>query len=161
MSFRNGRNDNGLNSNGLQRISSTDNRISLGYKEKSSLVEKRMLRISFEGIRNADPFNLEKRFRNARDEQFLRSFYTTCSMIPIGLILGLLFYSLWFVSPKTQNLRIYQQDIYQWNHDEVAENMEKLEFKFEIVPSANSQGQIDLTFVDKPMAFEKDEVKLR
>jgi hypothetical protein len=122
MSLRDRRND-GLNANGLQRKSTLEfhGRSSLGYKEKSSLREKRMLRVSFEGVRNADPLNLEKRFRNARDEQFLRSFYTTFSLIPIGLILGLLFYSLWFVSPKTQNLRIYQQDIFQWNQDEVAE----------------------------------------
>ena len=39
--------------------------------------------------------------------------------------------------------------------------MEKLDFKFEIVPSLQSQHQIPLTFVDKPMAFEKDEIRLR
>jgi hypothetical protein len=80
----------------------------VAYKEKSSVVEKRMLRVSFEGVRNADPLGLEKNFKNARNESFLRSFYTTFSLIPIGLVLGILFYSLWFVSPKTQNLRIYQ-----------------------------------------------------
>ena len=109
MSFRNGRNDGLNNDRVVNRKSSSgfQSRKSIGYKEKGSLVEKRMLRVSFEGIRNADPLNLEKRFRNAKDEQFLRSFYTTFSLIPIGLVLGLLFYSLWFVSPKTQNLRIY------------------------------------------------------
>lgn len=104
MSFAYGRNFGGLS---REHSAGYNSRVSLGYKEKSSVVEKRMLRVSFEGIRNADPLNLEKRFKNARDENFLRSFYTTFSMIPIGLVLGLLFYSLWFIAPKTQNLRIY------------------------------------------------------
>ena len=95
-----GRNSGGGLSAGKRSLGGSS-RVSIGYKEKSSVTEKRMLRVSFEGVRNADPLGLEKNFKNARDEQFLRSFYTTCSMIPIGLVLGMLFYSLWFISPKT------------------------------------------------------------
>jgi hypothetical protein len=118
MSFRNARNNNGLNALGpapSANRSGYNSRISMGYKEKASVTEKRMLRVSFEGVRNADPLGLERKFKNAKDESFLRSFYTTFSLVPIGLILGLLFYSLYYISPKTQNLRIYQQDIFQWN----------------------------------------------
>ena len=39
--------------------------------------------------------------------------------------------------------------------------MEKLDFKFEITPSIQSHSKTPLTFVDKPMAFEKDEIRLR
>ena len=39
--------------------------------------------------------------------------------------------------------------------------MENLEFKFEISPSSKDNKEIPLTFVDKPMAFEKDEIRLR
>jgi hypothetical protein len=39
--------------------------------------------------------------------------------------------------------------------------MEKLDFKFEIVPSLQAHHEMPLTFVDKPMAFEKDEIRLR
>ena len=68
MSFRNGRNG-GL-SGGQKRSSNTgvSSRLSIGYKEKSSVTEKRMLRVSFEGVRNADPLGLEKRFKNGKDE---------------------------------------------------------------------------------------------
>ena len=63
MSHRNGR-----NSGAGLRSAGGSSRISMGYKEKSSVTEKRMLRVSFEGIRNADPLGLEKKFKNARDE---------------------------------------------------------------------------------------------
>lgn len=37
--------------------------------------------------------------------------------------------------------------------------MENLEFQFEIVPG--SKSIMPMTLVDKPMQFEKDEIKLR
>ena len=37
--------------------------------------------------------------------------------------------------------------------------MEKFEFQFQIVPGGNSI--MPMTLVDKPMSFEKDEIKLR
>ena len=72
---------------------------SSGYKEKHSLQERRMLRVSFEQIKDYDMFGLKKSFPDPRDDQFLRTFYTVCSIIPISFILALLFYMLWFVSP--------------------------------------------------------------
>jgi hypothetical protein len=50
------------------RSAGGSSRISNAFKEKSSVTEKRMLRVSFEGIRNADPLGLEKKFKNAKDE---------------------------------------------------------------------------------------------
>ena len=41
----------------------------------------------------------------------------------------------------------------------MAEKMSNLEFKFQIVPG-NRTGS-DLTFMDKPMSYEKDEIRLR
>ena len=35
------------------------------------------------------------------NEQYLVKFYTCCTMIPIFLILGTLFYSFWYLSPKS------------------------------------------------------------
>jgi hypothetical protein len=68
-SVRNVRND-GLSGAAHNRRSSAggSSRVSLGYKEKSSVTEKRMLRVSFEGVRNADLLGLEKRFKNGKDE---------------------------------------------------------------------------------------------
>ena len=67
-SHKNGRNSGaGLSPSGKRSLGGSS-RVSLGYKEKSSVTEKRMLRVSFEGVRNADPLGLERRFKNARDE---------------------------------------------------------------------------------------------
>jgi hypothetical protein len=91
----------------------TDNYSSTGSRvERHSLREKRMLRVSFNQITDVDPLGLKKKYVNAQDHQYLESFYTTCALIPITVILGTLFYGLWFMSPNTRNLKIYQQDIY-------------------------------------------------
>ena len=37
--------------------------------------------------------------------------------------------------------------------------MENLQFNFKIVPG--NQGNINMNFMEKPMPFEKDEIKLR
>lgn len=67
--------------------------------------------------------------------------------------------SLWYVSPKSHNLRLYQQDIYEWNRDQIATKMSDLEFKFQVVPG--NQSETNLNFMTKPMSYEKDEIKLR
>ena len=86
-------------------------------------------------------------------------FYTCCALIPIGLILCLLFYSLWYLSPKSHNLRLYQQDIFEWNRDQIASKMASLEFKFQVLPG--NGADVPFNFMDKPMSYEKDEIKLR
>lgn len=91
------------------------------FKEKNSMQERRMLRVSFQRIRELDLLGVERRYRLKRpptgrksttlsmieNERFLVKFYTCCALIPIGLVLGALFYSLWYVSPKSHNLRLY------------------------------------------------------
>jgi hypothetical protein len=94
------------------------------------------------------------------NEKFLVDFYTCFTMIPIFLILGGLFYSFWWLSPKSRYLRIYQQDIYTWNENHMANWMSMLDFQFNIVPSGPKAQTTDLQFMDKPMAYEKDEIKL-
>ena len=91
-----------------------------------------MLRVSFQKIREIDLCGIEKKYRLKRErgakkksgtmamienEKFLIKFYTCCAIIPISIVLGLLFYFFWYVSPKSHNLRLYQQDIFQWNRD--------------------------------------------
>ena len=91
-----------------------------------------MLRVSFQRIRELDLFGIERRYKyknqsksgkksgtmNAiQNERFMIKFYTCCALIPIGMILAAVFYSLWYVSPKSHNLRLYQQDIFEWNRD--------------------------------------------
>ena len=143
------------------------------FKEKNSIQERRMLRVSFQRIRELDLLGVERRYRLKQDpesrksttlsmienERFLIKFYTCCALIPIGFVLGVLFYSLWYVSPKSHNLRLYQQDIYEWNGDQMATKMSNLEFKFQIVPG--NRNESEMQFMDKPMSYEKDEIRLR
>jgi hypothetical protein len=95
------------------------------------------------------------------NEKYLVRFYTCCAMIPIFLVLGGLFYTFWYLSPKSHNLRIYQQDIFRWNEAHMADQMSLLEFQYNIVPAGPKASTQDLNFKDKPMAYEKDEIKLR
>ena len=126
------------------------------FKEKNSIQERRMLRVSFQRIRELDLLGVERRYRLKQkaegrksttltmieNERFLIKFYTCCALIPIGIVLGVLFYSLWYVSPKSHNLRLYQQDIYQWNGDQMAAKMSNLEFKFQIVPGNRNETEM-------------------
>ena len=54
---------------------------------------------------------------------------------------------------------MYQQDIFQWNQDTMAEKMENIEFQYNIVPGKSANSSLSL--MDKPMSYEKDEIKLR
>ena len=77
-------------------------RLSTGaYRERHSIQEKRMLRVSFEQIKEADPLGLKRKFKVGKDDSFLSHFYTVFALIPIGMVLGGLFYTLFVISPKT------------------------------------------------------------
>lgn len=43
----------------------------------------------------------------------------------------------------------------------MADQMSLLEFQYNIVPAGPKASTQDLNFKDKPMAYEKDEIKLR
>ena len=115
------------------------------YQERHSLTEKRMLRLSFDDIKKKDPFNLRYRHSVANDD-YLDKFYTRCSLIPLSIVLALLFYFLWYISPNSRNLRIYQQDIFDWNADGIAAKMKDLEFSYDIVPGVKSTPAQTLNF---------------
>lgn len=51
-------------------------------------------------------------------------------------------------------------DIFEWNRQDIASKMAEYEFNFEIVPNEVA-GYTDMPFLDKPMSFEKDEIRLR
>ena len=70
-----------------------------------------------------------------------------------------LFYGLWFLSPKTQNLRMYQKEIFEWNRDLMADKMAEFEFQYEISPG--HLGMQEVPFRDKPLWSERDEIKMR
>lgn len=108
-----------------------------------------------------DPLSIRKKYANAQDASVQDSFYTNCASIPITLILGVLFYSLWYISPKSQNLRMYQQDIFDWNSQHVADKMAAIELEFQILPSKQAPKFQKIDWLDKPMSFEKDEIALR
>ncbi len=56
---------------------------------------------------------------------------------------------------------MYQQDIFDWNDGDIAEKMNNLEFKYTISPGSRENTSDSLSFLDKPMSFEKDEIALR
>lgn len=80
--------------------------------------------------------------------------------MPITFILAVLFYSLWFISPKSQNLRIYQKDIELWNHNGIANVMDNLEFEYSVTP-AKDNTVTKIVHQTKPLAAEKDEIALK
>ena len=143
--------------------------------DKKTYTEGRPGYITFQGIRDRDPLGIQNRYRKkikqddglsntARahaNEKFLVHFYTCFTMIPIFLVLGLLFFSFWYLSPKSRNLRIYQQDIFRWNENHMAQWMSMLDFQYNIVPAGPTKTPVDFQFKDAPMAYEKDEISLR
>jgi len=61
---------------------------------------------------------------------------------------------------------MYQQDIFRWNQDNMATLMSSLDFQFEVFPVPlqhlnNLHYKQNMSLVDRPMSFEKDEIKLR
>ena len=52
----------------------------------------------------------------------------TCMTIPITVILGGVFFTLWFLSPQSAHLRFYQHDVYVWNTEGIRDKMAKLQF---------------------------------
>lgn len=95
-----------------------------------------MLRVSFAQIKDWDPLDIRNTYEPS--DSFLDRFYTTCASVPITFILAVLFYSLWFISPKSQNLRIYQKDIQLWNTNNIASVMDNLEFQYTVTPAKDA-----------------------
>ena len=76
-----------------------------------------MLRLTFDDIRYFDPLQIGSKYEIKRsvlkeedrqgrkymiaNEKFLNWFYQICSIVPISIMLGLLFFMLWDFSPQT------------------------------------------------------------
>jgi hypothetical protein len=89
-----------------------------------------MLRVNFQRVLDYDPFDLQRRAKPRSQ----RLFYRICCAIPIFLTLALVFFMIFAISPRGQNLRMYQKDIYEWNKERMNERMSELAFKYKIVP---------------------------
>ena len=65
-------------------------------------------------------------------------FYKICCAIPIFLTLALMFFMIFAISPRGQNLRLYQKDIFWWNKEQLYSHMSELAFKYKVVPYADN-----------------------
>jgi hypothetical protein len=79
----------------------------------------------FENVIENDPLNL-RRYHS----KHYRTVYTICMMIPILLSLSLVFFLMFFMSPRGSSLRIYHRDIFNWNSEAMAAKISGLQFGF-------------------------------
>ena len=64
-------------------------------------------------------------------------FYRICISIPIAISFSLVFFMIFYISPRGQSLHLFQKGIYEWNKDRLAEHMASLNFEYKIMPYAN------------------------
>ena len=105
-----------------------------------------MLRVQF--LQNINGPQLDKNMRKQRrksrnltDEQKDKYaiFYKICIAIPIMISLALVSFMIFFLSPRGESVRMYQQDIFDWNKMQMSEHMDSLAFKYKIVPYVNNR----------------------
>ena len=53
-------------------------------------------------------------------------FYKICIAIPIMISFSLVFFMIFYISPRGQSLHLFQKGIYEWNKDRLAEHMASL-----------------------------------
>ena len=80
-----------------------------------------------------DPAGIKDRFPNANFEFF----YKICISIPIAISFSLVFFMIFYISPRGQSLHLFQKGIYEWNKDRLAEHMASLNFEYKIMPYTN------------------------
>jgi ribosomal protein S30 len=71
----------------------------------------------FQNLLYADPFKIRKRtprYRNA---------YGICVSIPALLGFALVFFLIFFMSPRGRNMRKYQKEIFTWNKNHMPEHI--------------------------------------
>ena len=64
----------------------------------------------------------------------IRTLFDSVTSLGSVMALALFFFMIFAISPRGQNLRMYQKDIYEWNKERMNERMSELAFKYKIVP---------------------------
>ena len=78
------------------------------------------------------------------------SFYRVCISIPVFISFSLIFFMIFYISPRGESLHLFQKDVYEWNKDHLADHMNSLEFRYQIVPYETAAG-------DSPLNLEHTE----
>jgi hypothetical protein len=82
-----------------------------------------------------DPLKLKK-----YNSPHYKLLYTICVLIPVFLSFSLVFFLIFFMSPRGQHMRVYQRDIYEWNKDNLSTKMAELDLAFKISPTLNNKN---------------------
>ena len=90
-----------------------------------------------------DPLHLRRNTSEAEiPVKSYEFFYRVCISIPILISFSLVFFMMFYISPRGESLQHFQRQIFNWNKNRMAEHMEHLGFRYKIVPYvANSQAQ--------------------
>ena len=96
-----------------------------------------MKRVGVSQVIAKDPLRIRR--RDTASEKQVQTFYYICISIPALIGLSLLCFLLFFLSPRGESVRLYQKQIYIWNHERVASYFDDFEFRFKIVPYADHQ----------------------
>ena len=80
-----------------------------------------------------DPIGIKDKSTGANFEFF----YKICISIPIAISFSLVFFMIFYISPRGQSLHLFQKGIYEWNKDRLAEHMASLQFEYKIMPYAS------------------------
>ena len=59
--------------------------------------------------------------------------------IPIFISFSLVFFIIFYISPRGESVHLFQKTIYQWNKWRMADHMSALQFKYKIMPYENSK----------------------
>ena len=94
------------------------------------------VKFSIEKMVEKDPAKVKARHPNANYEFF----YKICISIPIMISFSLVFFMIFYISPRGESMQAFQKGIYMWNKDRIAEHMNSLEFKYLISPTVDSHA---------------------
>ena len=94
---------------------------------------KANVRFNIDNIVEADPVKIRQRHPNSNYEFF----YKICISIPITISFSLIFFMIFYISPRGEAMQLFQKGIYEWNKERLADHMGTLSFKYSISPHAD------------------------
>ena len=87
-------------------------------------------------LAEADPLNLKQRHPGSN----YKLFYKICISIPIMISFALVFFMIFYISPRGKTMQLFQKGIFEWNKDRLADHMHSLEFRYKVSPTADSKA---------------------
>ena len=90
-------------------------------------------KFSLEDLAESDPMRIRERHPEAN----FKKFYKICVSIPIMICFSLVFFMIFYISPRGETMQLFQKGIFEWNKDRLADHMASLQFKYNINPVYN------------------------